>query len=120
MHKAVGAWQTQARLFCSHVWEGYEGGGAHSEDTVDVEIYQHWLVKCTQQDYAEQVRRPGRGSGEQWFMCSPARHHDALQEAKAHRASEVFVHAHTHHDEDDEEHGHAHDGNSLLVLGRQE
>lgn len=60
--------------FCSHVWEGYEGGGAHSEDTVDVEIYQHWLVKCTQQDYADQVRRFGRGG--RWSMYSLVLHYD--------------------------------------------
>jgi hypothetical protein len=36
-----------------HLWEGYEGP---SSDTVEVDVYQHWLEPATEGELAAQVR----------------------------------------------------------------
>jgi hypothetical protein len=36
-----------------HLWEGYDGPVA---DTVEADVYQHWLEPATDQALAQQVR----------------------------------------------------------------
>ncbi len=107
----------RVRFFQTDVWEGYVG---HKEDTVEVEIFQPWLLPASQAELEAQRSKSSALSeslaaggsvqhGPSGVLTSASGHND-------HGSGPAMGHHHHHHDDHDEGHDHVHEGRAEVEL----